>query len=624
MYTFKIDALSLFLILLGVLVISILIGNWCLPLSHKKESFIAFDASSDFNHNIKIPQYSSLNSNVHKIYDNVFIDTENGNLIEVDSTAKGNTTSGNTVSVVSSEQTGSSISNVYISTRNAEHSSLPTASYEYPLNAKIDSTFTTPESQISFKNTNHQYVYYTQSQQTDSYAVFYIAWNDITLIHLINNTTSQHISTSFFGPSSSVYSYKYPNDSSTLQFTHSEAVPDISANHIVILKKYNPKVQLYQMSSQIYFDFTNGLIVIYDNITMKVYNRAGKVISDYSPSSTYTLDKNLPFTPWTVMNKVGNKLILCIAFEDKTVLLIIEPGLNGISYRIFNSQYFDVNGLIASSENPVKNNVDDSNEYIIIFYDDSDSKEDSDILKNAISDYYKWSFYWNSNANNHVHSSKSHNLYSDDYLLKTQIVPPVCPACPSCPANNKGNVCTNCGGNGGSGTQQFNGKDVYGNRINSPNSLGGVANNAIDDVTGIANNVIDTTGKGIAGAASLGKDTVSGAANLVTNAATGASNLATNAATGTVNLAKDTVKGTVDLAKDTVKGTIDLAKDAAYGITHLGEPTKIGQNKQRNLNGQGQYNQSNHSDIYSYYGAVPDRGGSNYMPISSDFSKFGR
>ena len=43
----------------------------------------------------------------------------------------------------------------------------------------------------------------------------------------------------------------------------------------------------------------------------------------------------------------------------------------------------------------------------------------------------------------------------NDYILKTQIVPPVCPTCPAC--NNCSGTCTNCGGNGGSGTLKIDG-----------------------------------------------------------------------------------------------------------------------------------------------------------------------
>jgi hypothetical protein len=41
---------------------------------------------------------------------------------------------------------------------------------------------------------------------------------------------------------------------------------------------------------------------------------------------------------------------------------------------------------------------------------------------------------------------------TNDYMLKTQIVPPVCPTCPSCSVTHTG-VCTSCGGQGGAGTQ---------------------------------------------------------------------------------------------------------------------------------------------------------------------------
>ena len=48
------------------------------------------------------------------------------------------------------------------------------------------------------------------------------------------------------------------------------------------------------------------------------------------------------------------------------------------------------------------------------------------IPNNNISYYYKWYWFWNTSGSMPVN-------FSEDYMLKTQVVPPVCPACPSCP-----------------------------------------------------------------------------------------------------------------------------------------------------------------------------------------------
>ena len=60
------------------------------------------------------------------------------------------------------------------------------------------------------------------------------------------------------------------------------------------------------------------------------------------------------------------------------------------------------------------------------------------------------------------------DITSEDYILKTQIVPPVCPSCPSCP---KEVTCTNCGGQGGSGTMGADGKSLVKEEKKSQNDL---------------------------------------------------------------------------------------------------------------------------------------------------------
>jgi hypothetical protein len=399
-----------------------------------------------------------------------------------------------------------------------------------------------------------------------------------------------------------------------MNFTWTEAVPDTNTNNnkMVTVNAYNSNLQVYQMSSNIFFDPNNGFVIFNTSTTLKIYNRKGNLVTDYSPGLYTTLDSVSSFTSWSALEKIGNKMVVYIAFDDKTILLVVEPGLNGISYNLFNSQKFDKNGVYYNTSS----NTDITNNTLVDTTVNNTTSDSNDILKNAISDYYKWSFYWNTSANNGMNGVKS-NTYSDDYMLKTQIVPPVCPACPSCPAVKTSGVCTNCGGNGGSGTQQSGYSD---NR----NTIGGVANN-----------LIDTTGKGITsaatGATNLGTSAVTGTVGLAKDTVGGAVGLAKETVGGTVGLAKETVGGAVGLAKDTVGGAVNLAERAVSGIVNMGGPTQIPGNpyaqQRQGTNGQGMgiNNYGNPSaDIYSYYGAVPQRSSSNYMPISSDFSKFGR
>ena len=313
----------------------------------------------------------------------------------------------------------------------------------------------------------------------------------------------------------------------------------------------------------------------------------------------------------------------------KTLVVVIQKNSNGY-YKIFNLARFGENGVETGSG--------------IQSYSQSAKKtDDIPVGNDDKSEYYKWYWYWNTVGGKNV-------PLSQDYILKTQIVPPVCPACPSC---NTGAGCMNCGGIGGSGTlNPQGGSMVYDGNGSFSDFLSRAGSNAV----GLAK---DTVG----GAVGLAKDTVGGAVGLVKDTVGGTVGLAKDTIGGTVGLAKDTVGGTVGLAKDTVGGTVGLAKNAVSGTVGLAEDTVggtvgIAKNAVGSIGGlfsmnsinstqtspgtnqtsnatvaqpQQQQNQNisgsyaiGPQNPYTYNGTLSDKPSSNYIPITADFSKFGR
>ena len=231
-----------------------------------------------------------------------------------------------------------------------------------------------------------------------------------------------------------------------------------------------------------------------------------------------------------------------------------------------------------------------------------------------------------------------------DFILKSEVVPPVCPSCPSCP--NKG-VCTNCGGNGGSGTNGNggNGKDSASSLARDFGS--GVDNfirDGADGTTNIARDVASgaygVAKETVSGATDLAKDAASGTGEFVQSSASGIGEYAKDAASGVYGAASDVVGGTVGLGREVVGGTFNAASNVAgtlaQAIPNYGSPNP-------NMNGAGPSTQmggySNSygggymnaggqpgvpgQDPYSYFGAVPPRSGiANYMPVTADFSAF--
>jgi hypothetical protein len=229
-----------------------------------------------------------------------------------------------------------------------------------------------------------------------------------------------------------------------------------------------------------------------------------------------------------------------------------------------------------------------------------------------------------------------------DYLLKTEVVPPVCPSCPSC-SSNKG-VCTNCGGHGGSGTQTSSGSGSGSETVSSLiKDAGSGTTNLIRDGASGATTIARDAASGTYG---VGKDIVSGTRDTIANTASGVGNFAKDSASGVGNFAKDAAsgaygaasdvtKGTVGLLKDTVSGTVGLGREVAQGVGGWFGPSTANGGYQNSYGGPSYYNQGGYmnpqapatagQDPYSYYGAVPPRyGGCNYKPVTANFSSFGR
>lgn len=234
---------------------------------------------------------------------------------------------------------------------------------------------------------------------------------------------------------------------------------------------------------------------------------------------------------------------------------------------------------------------------------------------------------------------------SSDYLLKTEVVPPVCPSCPSCPGSG---VCTSCGGNGGSGTNTTGtgSTDITSNEL--AKDFGTGATNLLRDGASGTNNLIRD---GVSGATNIASNSASGIGEFAKDSASGigdfAKDVAGGAALGTAvavggayGIGRDAVGGVYNAATDAVSGTVGLGREIISGTTGMlnrGNGQGQGQGQGPNMSmggyqnsygGQNSYQQPPSTvgqDPYSYFGAVPPRtGSSNYMPRTADFSHFGR
>jgi len=214
----------------------------------------------------------------------------------------------------------------------------------------------------------------------------------------------------------------------------------------------------------------------------------------------------------------------------------------------------------------------------------------------------------------------------NNYLLKTKIVPPICPACPACP-NFSGN-CLSCGNSTGSNyspststttststsktTSSPSSTSSTSSTSNSTNNNNRSIHDGQNSVGGVINNTVNTVGD-------LGK-----------TALVGAGMLGETALVGTGALAYSAGKGVTDLLHGN-RYNNGYYNNYNYNQQNGGyrQNGGYGQNTQMAIGqgaGIGGYgtNQSGPMNPYTYNGALSQKPSSNFIPLTSDFSKFGR
>lgn len=625
----KFDNFTIFLLLLGLLVIITLVMNFrkVSPL----ESFVNFQNQPAAGTAVYIPQYSADSTHtVISLYDNMYFDSKNGTLLEVFAPACAS----------GCDTTGKEITYLSAASRDARGiTAMPTF---LDANGNVK-PYDSPQSKNKvIEPLYNQYVYTSSCPNTNIYQLIYVSWNKNTYIHIIDlsasltegtNIKTVHMNANGFVDAQSNFTpttlQPYSSPVSTFSPT---AAGSLSATSVTGYGASLLKLGNDTTNNAVYYDVANGNIVLNNGGTFKVYNRGGSTIQNLAQPST-------PWNPLTTtntftINDTPGLSIIVTAHKNDTVINMLIP--NGNKYRLIYTYRFNKTGIVMSAANDSDHAVAAPTVAAATSGAASatgapvDASGNSKVCGDDLS--CKWYWYFNTIAQK---NGNGDTYFSDDYFLKTEAVPPVCPQCPQCPA---GGVCNNCGGSGGSGTTTttapqsgslppgairdnsgnifipstdasgnvryvpYSGKssagmynippganapagavaikddgmgnftfvDREGNFLSTanPNTFGGVVSLTALNAGSIANNLVSTT-------ADLAKGAGSGAVDFAKDAATGVGGFAKDTATGAVGLAKDTVGGAVDLAKDTVGGAVGLLKDVGSGITGLGRGLDI-------------------------------------------------
>ena len=662
MATIKLTPLVLFLIILFVLVISVIFGRWL----NIEEGFISFQKNQAINASTIIPQYS--NSEVYKLYDNLYYDYSNGNIIVITSTTQYTTddlidTSGGTISGIQIiPRAGTPITTI-ATTRDSIGVIIP-ASTSNPtlISSKISSSYSSWVSTVGYP--------------TIPYQIIYMPWNTSTFIHLVDASSAtpalDPLASFLFSDGNVQDSYVWKNSLNVglPGYLSEQTIPpkptvNMTANSSTDINKLinepyydtSHNGYTYMVSDFVKFDTKNGNLIIKHrsdaSYNIDVYNgnvnAAGNPVMDASNintvngynSTTYPAEKQSissanGFIPFMVADGSGQNTVLYMKTAQKTLVALLALNTTNNLYQLRTVVRF--NPAISSPGVETANPVTSTDATAATAATDATAATAATdataatvaaaatanlTLDQVISDYYKKYWYTNQTASGMT-------KYSDDFLLKSQIIPPICPACPSCPSST---TCTNCGGTGGSGLLGLDHSNVVGGLAQGAGNLAGgvalgtgiLAGGAIHGAGNLAGGAIQGAGDVAEGAGKLAGGAIQGAGNLAGGAIQGAGNVVGGIASGIGNIVGGALSSNRGYGSSQYSNYGD-----SYNSNSGNNGPNQGYNQGPNQDTDQGYNQGpNQStnqkniDKYSYNGALTSKGG-NPMPVTSDFSRFGK
>jgi hypothetical protein len=639
--TIKLTPLRIFLLILLVLLVSVVFGKQ-LQSYTRHEGMIDFYLKTPPLTQVVVPQYNS--RKLFLIYNSIFYDPMNGNIVDVTSSTTG-----------PAETYGNSITKFTVINRT--NGTKPYDNFNGYMSQNVAESQSTTMQSIS-----DCYTRKAMGDSTLKIQYFYIPWDTDTYMHFVDVTGKKHPITAFIGfKNSGVTSSTNDNTDNSFNAFYTQTSPKAYApngEENKMMKEssgiYNTARSVYVVSKNVLYDPDTGNLLLrnYDAngsvADIKVYDRSfatsSSTVLNPPPSNTYTsaIKYSDPSPlPAIVPSKGGlvsmivytddnANMVLYIANSLKSIIAVFRVSASDKDFMIQNVARFDQFGAFTKGVSTTGTPLPDADTT-------TDNTKSGSNTANAGHKFTDVNSIWKSlgadqNSNdimrqffNYYYNTDGTNIgtpFSTDYLLKTSVVPPVCPMCPMCPANTSGSVCTNCGGNGGSGTKGTAGGNttatnasVSDDRNRAPPSGHGGPPSGHDEPDG------------------------PGVTQLLENAGSGATNLVKGAGSGAVDLAKSAGSGATDLVKSAGGGAVGLVKDAGSGVAGLfaTHPTSVsGANAGGSAQaGQGQGGQSQGangqmksmpagSDPYSYYGALPSKSSGNFIPITSDFSAFGR
>jgi len=444
----------------------------------------------------------------------------------------------------------------------------------------------TQESLIDNVDTTYgSWSYVSQSEFAPETTVFYMPWKNETYLTVFENADGKMVPKGVFHFSKEKSSVV---DVKPVELTNYINTQDDNNNKYVKAEKYGEH-DLYQVDKFVLYDLaTSNLIVRKEHNTgsINIYNGIGDTISIDKVNETYETNKThenqekfAELKAWTTLDGQGENIVVYIKNNDKTLVAVCGFEASTMDSLVLkNVKRFTLYGMDNGDkiEKPTQSECDKKNA----------ENQDKD------------------------GAAKVSEAKSEDYILKTQIVPPVCPSCPMCPKND---ACTNCGGNGGCGTKGADGKSMVKDE------------KQVTKVVDENGNVISET---VGEVTDLARDTASGAVGLAKDTVGGTVGLGREILGGALGLGRELVGGATGLVQDVTGGATGLIRDAGSGAVKVLTPEQQ-QQQQQQASGNMAYQQTGGNQGQNYgtnnnftrFGALPERP-SNFIPRTANFSSF--
>ncbi len=666
---FKITPLTIFIILLVLLVIMMF-------LCYRKNTFEGFGTGTAGTATVTMDAYDGGVTELLELGTNIFYDPNNGNIIEVvdEMTYEDTGTTTDEVTTYASiykyDSSGeySSESTVYtetdfpipselkIMTRSGamytEMSTTTDDTYEDDTDGTVSFTRVRPiiesnptliptvDGDTASEDLDDSYTskLYTTAPVDEDAAIQYViyaAWDQNTYLTVLDS--DYEIQNSFTYIGTTLYTTDSGNisnltDTVASTFTTYVSLDTSNDKSLVSVDEYTDKRKVLQLSEYVFFDFkTADLIVQQSDTNFDILPRSSTGLLESIPSgsvedmtiydSASVDDAGTTLPIDCVLDYQGQQLVFYLAHGTATVITVLRKTSATDSALSHSKTYLlDIEGIKGSSpitltqlisnsettttttasEIAARNEAADivrAQEAAAAAASAAEDKRTSQLLSAILS--ARTSMLASGAGGEIGTDGEETSGYGSNYMLKSQVVPPVCPACPACPKAPSKVQCTNCGGQGGSGTLGSSGRSM----VQSDGQTRRGDENII-------NNAVNTTG----------------------------------------DLATTTIKTADNLLRDTASGTVDIASGIGSGIMNLLTPEQQAQQQAQQTNGQQmnvqqnqltnvqrqqypqgtrtQYNEQQTrkpvSTDFSRNGLLPEKQQTSFMPLTADFSAFGR